>query len=106
MTSPETAVPLQELGDVLQRPKPLIRQNVKENIWVKNARMGANSLMELWREGMANAEIEKMKRDREEERSATTGLRRVSLVNRRRERSRAAARGEGEGETWVDWRGR
>lgn len=87
MVSPETAVPLRELADVLQRPKPTISRRAKEKIREGNLRMGAESLIELWREGLDNAEMEskerkermERERERERERSAKTGLRRVSL---------------------------
>lgn len=84
MVSPETAVPLRELADVLQRPKPTISRRAKEKIREGNLRMGAESLIELWREGLDNAEMERKERmegerEGEREKSAKTGLRRVSL---------------------------
>lgn len=81
--SAETGVPLKELADVLQRPKPLVGPSVSR---AENARMGGESLMDLWREGMASEEVEHSWKEREEEKSAKTGLRRLSLQMNRRQR--------------------
>jgi hypothetical protein len=79
MTSAETAVPLKELADVLQRPKQPKKSYVKPQTQRTTARMGAYSLRELWREGLVNAEVEQLGREREKLKAAKTGLRRVSL---------------------------
>lgn len=41
--------------------------------------MGAHSLRELWKEGLVDAEVERLRREREKVRSAKTGFRKVSL---------------------------
>lgn len=85
MTSAETAVPLKGLADVLQRPKKPMPAWLKAQTQKSTARMGGHSLMELWREGLMNAEIEKIERAREDERNAKTELRRLSLRRMREE---------------------
>lgn len=79
MTSPETAVPLKGLADVLQRPKRWKAAWVKPQTLKTSVRMGAHSLRELWREGHVNAEVERLDREREKLKAAKTGFRKVSL---------------------------
>lgn len=82
MASPETGVPLQQLADVLQRPKQTWPRRVADKIRSGNARMGAHSLMDLWTEGLANAEREE--KHKEESRRARTGLKKMSLAHQRK----------------------
>lgn len=90
MMSHKTAIPIRELADVLQRPKPTRSQQARDSIRETNLRLGAESLMELWREGMESPGLERkermemeMEREREREMKgewvAKTGLKRVSL---------------------------
>lgn len=81
MTSPETAVPLKELADVLQRGKMWKKRYVKPQTQRTTAKMGAYSLRELWKEGLDHAEAERVRAEEEQIRAAKTGLRRVSLAH-------------------------
>jgi hypothetical protein len=50
--SDETGIPLKELADTLASKKYHIGPGVKDNIQADNRRMGAASLMNMWKEGM------------------------------------------------------
>jgi hypothetical protein len=50
--SEETGIPLKELADTLPSKKYSIGPGVKDNIQAENRRMGAASLVDMWREGM------------------------------------------------------
>jgi len=50
--SEETGIPLKELADTLASKKYPIGPGVKDNIQEENRRMGAASLMNMWKEGM------------------------------------------------------
>ncbi|KAJ5572238.1 hypothetical protein N7535_005898 [Penicillium sp. DV-2018c] len=52
LMSEETGIPLKELADTLPSKKYSIGPGVKDNIQAENRRMGAASLMDMWREGM------------------------------------------------------
>lgn len=52
LISKETGIPLKELADTLASKKYNIGPGVKENIQADNKRMGAASLINMWKEGM------------------------------------------------------
>ncbi|KAJ5170207.1 uncharacterized protein N7500_002990 [Penicillium coprophilum] len=62
LISEETGIPLKELADTLSSKKYPIGAGVKFNIQEENRRMGATSLVNMWKEGMG-IEIENEGRD-------------------------------------------
>ncbi|KAJ5206729.1 hypothetical protein N7491_002641 [Penicillium cf. griseofulvum] len=52
LISDETGIPLKELADTLSSKKYPIGAGVKSNIQEENRRMGATSLVNMWKEGM------------------------------------------------------
>ncbi|KAJ5187717.1 hypothetical protein N7449_010711 [Penicillium cf. viridicatum] len=52
LISDETGIPLKELADTLSSKKYPIGSGVKFNIQEENRRMGATSLVNMWKEGM------------------------------------------------------
>ncbi|KAF9247437.1 hypothetical protein DTO006G1_3395 [Penicillium roqueforti] len=52
LISDETSIPLKELADTLSSKKYPIGAGVKSNIQEENRRMGATSLVNMWKEGM------------------------------------------------------
>ncbi|KAJ5964157.1 uncharacterized protein N7479_004033 [Penicillium vulpinum] len=52
LISEETGIPLKELADTLSSKKYPIGAGVKSNIQEENRRMGATSLVDMWKEGM------------------------------------------------------
>ncbi|OQE38983.1 hypothetical protein PENCOP_c007G05313 [Penicillium coprophilum] len=52
LISEETGIPLKELADTLSSKKYPIGAGVKSNIQEENRRMGATSLVNMWKEGM------------------------------------------------------
>jgi hypothetical protein len=62
LMSEETGIPLKELADTLPSKKYHIGSLVKSNIQEDNRRMGAASLINMWKEGMG-IEIEGQERE-------------------------------------------
>lgn len=60
MMQKETGAPFRELADVLQRPKYHISGAIKHKVQEQNRRLGAHSLMGLWREGMESPVAEEV----------------------------------------------
>jgi hypothetical protein len=71
LISDETGIPLKELADTLSSKKYPIGAGVKFNIQEENRRMGATSLVNMWKEGMGmNIENENEGQDSSEDSSA------------------------------------
>ncbi|OQE11932.1 hypothetical protein PENFLA_c069G06922 [Penicillium flavigenum] len=71
LISDETGIPLKELADTLSSKKYPIGAGVKSNIQEENRRMGATSLVNMWKEGMGmNIENENEGQDSSETSSA------------------------------------
>lgn len=64
MMQAETGVPLKELADVLQSKKYYITVGVRDKIQEQNRRLGAGSLVELWKEGMESDVVEELQTGR------------------------------------------
>ncbi|KAJ6125392.1 hypothetical protein N7471_012709 [Penicillium samsonianum] len=66
LISDETGIPLKELADTLSSKKYPIGAGVKFNIQEENRRMGATSLVNMWKEGMGmDIEVENEGQDGE-----------------------------------------
>ena len=52
MTSPQTDVPLNALGDTLQKRKDKVPAKAQSILRGKRRMMGAESLIDLWRDGL------------------------------------------------------